>query len=98
MTPAGSPTQAGTENRGASSPHRTICVLDLINTDKSAKELLHHRVAQVNETGRYANDIYCSNGEYVDRLRAEGHTVHVVDTTRGLSPLRHLADLSAAAA
>jgi glycosyltransferase involved in cell wall biosynthesis len=65
-------------------------ILDLISTDKSAKELLDHRVAQVNATGRYQNAIYCSSGEYVDRLRAKGHTVHVVDTPRGLSPLQVL--------
>jgi glycosyltransferase involved in cell wall biosynthesis len=61
-------------------------VLDLINTDKSAKELLEHRVTQVNATGRFANAILCGPGEYVDQLRARGLTVHVVDSPRGLSP------------
>ncbi len=62
-------------------------ILDLINTDNSAKELLDHRVAQVNATGRHQNDIYCSSGPYVDRLRAKGHRVHAVDTPRGLGLL-----------
>ena len=61
-------------------------ILDMINTDKSANELLDHRVAQVNKTGVYENAICCSSGEYVDRLRAKGHIVYVVDTPRGLSP------------
>ena len=64
-----------------------IHILDLINTDKSAKELLDCRVEQINATKRYKNDIYCGSGEYVDRLRKKGHTVYVVDTPRGLSPL-----------
>jgi glycosyltransferase involved in cell wall biosynthesis len=66
---------------------RKIRVLDLINTDRSAKELLDHRVAQVNQSGIYENSMYCSSGEYVERLREKGHTVHVVETPRGLSPV-----------
>ena len=65
---------------------KTFRVLDMINTDKSAKELLDHRVTQINNSGIYENAIYCSSGEYVDRLRAKGHAVYVVDTPRGLSP------------
>lgn len=71
-----------TENR------KKIRILDLINTDKSAKELLAHRVAQINHSRVYENAIYCSSGEYVEKLRAKGHTVYVVDTPRGLSRLR----------
>lgn len=63
-------------------------VLDMINTDHCAKELLEHRVAQVNGTGRYQNEICCSDGPYVERLRAHGHTVHVVNTPRSLHPVR----------
>lgn len=70
-----------TENR------KKIRILDLINTDKSAKELLAHRVSQINHSRVYENAIYCSSGEYVEKLRAKGHTVYVVDTPRGLSPL-----------
>jgi glycosyltransferase involved in cell wall biosynthesis len=62
-------------------------VLDLINTDNSAKELLENRVAHVNATGRYDNAIYCSAGPYVQTLRNRGHTVFVVDTPRELSPV-----------
>ncbi len=64
-----------------------IRVLDLINTHECAKELLDHRVAQVNASGRFQNDIYCSSGPYVEYLRRRGHTVHVVDTPRNLNPL-----------
>ena len=70
-----------------SAPTRRIRVLDLINTDKSAKELLDFRVKQVNSTGRYANAICCSSGPYADRLRAWGHRVHVIDSPRNFAPL-----------
>lgn len=62
-------------------------MLDLINTDKSAKELLERRAVQINASGRYENELCCSSGEYVERLRMAGHAVHVVDTPRGLSPV-----------
>ena len=68
-------------------PGQKVRILDLINTDNSAKELLEHRVAQVNATGRFDNAICCSPGPYVERLRAKGLTIHVIDTPRGLSPV-----------
>jgi len=89
--PAGPQADSAPAQPEVPAAERTYRALDLINTDKSAKELLDRRVALVNETGRYRNDIYCTQGEYVDRLRAAGHTVHVVDTPRGLSPLGLLA-------
>lgn len=73
------------------SKRRRYRVLDMINTDRSAKELLDQRVLQINATGRFQNEILCSGGEYVGMLRAKGHTVHVVDAPRGLSPLKLLA-------
>jgi len=72
---------------------RKFRVLDLINTDKSAKELLEHRVRQINDSGLYENAIYCGRGEYVDRLRAKGHRLYVVDTPRGISPLAFLSSI-----
>ena len=63
---------------------RVRCVLDLINTDKSAVELLEHRVAQITATKRYRNEIYCGPGPYADRLRSQGFTVHTVDQPRML--------------
>ncbi len=68
--------------------NRRYRVLDLINTHECARELLDARVAQVNSSGRYDNAIYCSSGEYVERLRERGHTVFVVDTPRSLNPLQ----------
>ncbi len=78
---------AGSEQAHGVKTPRRYRVLDLINTDKSAKELLDARVAQVNATGRYENAILCSRGEYVDVLRERGHTVYVIDTPRGVSPV-----------
>lgn len=74
-----------TDSAGHAARYR---VLDLTNTHECAKELLDRRVAQVNEFGRYANHIYCGPGEFVEVLRAAGHTVHVVDAPRSLSPVR----------
>lgn len=76
--------QAAQQNTDVMSKLR---ILDLINTDKSAKELLDHRIAQINKTEGYENAIYCGNGEYVERLRAKGHTIYVIETPRGMSPL-----------
>ena len=67
---------------------RMYRVLDMVNTHDCARELVDHRVAQVNRSGRYVNDIYCGSGEYVQMLREKGHTVHVIDTPRSLSPVR----------
>lgn len=62
-------------------------VVDVINTDWSARELLDHRVRQVNESGRYSNEILCAGSEHLEGLRAQGHTVHDVAVPRGVSPL-----------
>lgn len=67
-------------------PRRRLRVVDVINTDWSARELLHHRVRQVNETGHYTNEILCAGGEHLEWLRANGHTVHDVAVPRGASP------------
>lgn len=70
-----------------SGEHR-VRVLDLINTDKSARELLDRRVSQINSSDRFENAICCNAGEAVDDLRARGHRVFVVSTPRGLSPVQ----------
>lgn len=67
---------------------RKIRVLDMINTHQCARELLDHRVAQVNTTGRYQNDISCGSGEFVEMLRSKGHTIHVIENPRSLSPVQ----------
>jgi len=51
-----------TENR------KKIRILDLINTDKSAKELLAHRVTQINHSRDYVNVLlYCLRVERMFR-------------------------------
>jgi len=72
------------DRRTAGPRHR---ILDFINTDASARELLDHRVAQINRDPAYFNAICCSSGEHVDGLRARGHTVHVIDTPRVFAPI-----------
>ena len=68
-------------------PRRRHRVVDVINTDWSARELLDHRVRQVNDSGRFTNEILCAGGEHLAELRASGHTVHDVAVPRGASPL-----------
>lgn len=62
-------------------------VLDFINTDLAARELLDERVAQINRDPNFTNAICCGSGEHVEWLRTRGHTVHVLDIPRGLSPV-----------
>lgn len=62
-------------------------ILDIINTDLSARELLDYRVAQINRDPSFVNDIACGDGEHVAWLRARGHSVHVLEIPRGLSPI-----------
>jgi glycosyltransferase involved in cell wall biosynthesis len=61
-------------------------ILDVINTDSAARELLDYRIAQTNRDPRFVNDIGCGDGENVAWLRGRGHTVHVLAVPRGLSP------------
>jgi glycosyltransferase involved in cell wall biosynthesis len=69
-------------------PNRKYRVLDITNTHECARELLDYRVAQLNATKRYDNAIYCSDGEFIELLRSKGHTVHVVENPRNLSPIK----------
>ena len=62
-------------------------VLDLINTSESAKELLLTRALYLNREYDVDNHVLCSDGPYVQALRREGITVHVVNTPRQLRPL-----------
>ena len=64
---------------------KEIRVLDFINTDRSARELLAHRVAQIDNTEGYINFICCGPGPYVKVLREEGHQVLVVNQPRGMN-------------
>ena len=73
-------------NDRAGIPRRRLRVVDVINTDWSARELLHHRVQQVNQTGRFTNEILCAGGEHLAELRANGHTIHDVAVPRNASP------------
>lgn len=65
-------------------------VLDLINTAESAKELLVDRALYLERRYGVVNHVLCSRGDYVDVIRRRGVHVHVVDTPRGLHPVRLL--------
>lgn len=62
-----------------------IKVLDLINTDKSAKELLLDRALYFQKVYDIENHILCSDGDYVPILRKYGVNVYVVNTPRNLN-------------
>lgn len=66
---------------------RPLRVLDLINTSESAKELLLDRALCL--AGRYGVEphIACSDGPYVEPIRSQGVTVHVVETPRTMNPI-----------
>lgn len=77
------PESSGTARLGTG---RKLRVLDLINTDRSARELLDWRVAYVNAGGVYENAIYCGPGECAEQLRARGQRVFTIDQPRDLAP------------
>jgi glycosyltransferase involved in cell wall biosynthesis len=75
---------------------RKLRVVDVINTDWSARELLDHRVRQANESGRFENEILCAVSDHAEGLRASGHTVHPVGVPRDASLLGILRAIAAA--
>lgn len=87
---------AAKERAGVPIPRRRLRVVDVINTDWSARELLLQRVRQINETGRYTNEILCAGGQHLPELRAAGITVHDVPVPRTASPRALLQAIGAA--
>ena len=76
-----------TSRKRAAGPPRETRVLDLANTSQAAKELLASRVAYLRDEHGIEGEILCSAGRYVDRMRAAGITVRVLNTPRSLKPL-----------
>lgn len=72
---------------GSRSDGRSIKVLDLINTSASAKELLLDRALRLADRYGVESHIACSNGRYVEPMREQGVTVHVLETPRRMRPL-----------
>jgi len=78
---------AGGAREVAEARPRKLRVVDVINTDWSARELLDHRVRQANESGRFENEILCAVSDHAEGLRKGGHTLHAVPVPRDTSPL-----------
>jgi len=62
-----------------------IKILDLINTDKSAKELLLSRAIYLQNKYNVENHILCSDGDYVEKLKKHGIKIYIVNTPRNLN-------------
>jgi glycosyltransferase involved in cell wall biosynthesis len=61
-------------------------ILDIVNTDHAALHFLLYRANWIHAHTEFANDIVCSPGPHLSRLRLVGGTVTAMDIPRGLSP------------
>jgi glycosyltransferase involved in cell wall biosynthesis len=61
-------------------------ILDIVNTDHAALHFLLFRANWINANSEFRNDIVCSPGPHLSRVRLEGGTVTAMDIPRGLSP------------
>jgi glycosyltransferase involved in cell wall biosynthesis len=62
-------------------------ILDIVNTDHAALHFLAYRVNWINAHTEFTNDIICSDGPHLQRLRCEGARVTTMDIPRGMAPL-----------
>jgi glycosyltransferase involved in cell wall biosynthesis len=62
-------------------------ILDIVNTDHAALHFLAYRVSWINRHTEFTNDIICSDGPHLQRLRCEGARITAFDIPRGLSPV-----------
>ena len=56
-----------------------------VNTDHAALHFLAYRVSWINRHTEFRNDIICSDGPHLQRLRLDGARVTTLDIPRGLS-------------
>jgi len=69
-------------------------ILDIVNTDHAALHFLLYRANWINAHTEFRNDIVCSPGPHLPRVRLEGGTVTPMTIPRALSP-RGMASLLA---
>ena len=62
-------------------------ILDIVNTDHAALHFLAYRVNWINRHTEFRNDIICSDGPHLQRLRCDGAQVTALDIPRGLSAI-----------
>lgn len=61
-------------------------ILDIVNTDHAALHFLLFRANWINSHTEFRNDIMCSPGPHLAKIRLKGGTVSTMDIPRGLSP------------
>lgn len=64
-----------------------VRVLDIVNTDHAALHFLAARVNWINRHTEFRNDVVCSPGPHLARVRIDGGTVTALDIPRALSPV-----------
>jgi glycosyltransferase involved in cell wall biosynthesis len=62
-------------------------VLDIVNTDHAALNFLAHRVALINRSGEFRNDVVCSPGPHLTRVRLHGMQATPLPIPRRLDPI-----------
>ncbi len=62
-------------------------ILDIVNTDHAALHFLANRVDWINRNTEFRNDIVCSDGPHLQRLRCDGARVMTLDIPRGMAPV-----------
>jgi glycosyltransferase involved in cell wall biosynthesis len=62
-------------------------ILDIVNTDHAALHFLMFRANWINANTEFRNDIICTDGPHLPKIRVEGGTVTTMDIPRGMSPV-----------
>ena len=64
-----------------------VRILDVVNTDHAALNFLVHRLELINRQGEFQNDLVCSHGPHLARVRLQAATATAFDIPRRLAPL-----------
>lgn len=62
-------------------------IIDVVNTDHAALNFLAHRVGWINQNTEFQNDIICSMGPHLDRVKVHGARIEAMPIPRGLQPM-----------
>lgn len=67
--------------------HERLGILDVVNTDHAALNFLAHRVGWINQHTEFQNDIICSTGPHLARVKVRGARIKALPIPRGMSPV-----------
>ena len=62
-------------------------ILDIVNTDHAALHFLMFRANWINANTEFRNDVICTEGPHLSKIRIDGGSVTTMDIPRGLSPV-----------